>query len=139
MWIEVGKAADLKVLWIVEGAPEFFTPAIENREAVGIVDRGAEVVDLGPIVWSEEEHAGHRRKAGVFEVHPRINRHLHIEHGGVAGPYGEAIGGGRAFAVQQGVDHDGGGVRAGLLDPERLEEREFLALGLPGVDRKSAG
>ena len=70
----------------------------------------------------------------MFQIHPRIDRHFDIEHGGVAGPDGEAIGRRRALAVEQRVHDDGIGACRRLLDPERLEEREFLALRFAGVD-----
>ena len=73
--------------------------------------RGAEVIDIGAVVRPEEEHAGHRRQAGMIEIDARIDRHFNIEHRGVAGPDREAIGGGGAFAVEQRMHDDGVGVR----------------------------
>jgi hypothetical protein len=35
--------------------------------------------------------------------------------------------------------HDGAGVYGRLLDPKRFEQKEFLALGLAGIDGQSAG
>src|ERR1700709_2191258 len=44
--VKVGKAADLKILGIAERAPQFLTAAVEHAKPVGIVDRGAEIVDV---------------------------------------------------------------------------------------------
>src|SRR3954470_1917662 len=98
------------------------------------MDRRTEVIDVLPVIRSKEEHARHWREAGAVQIHPWIDRHLDIEHGGVAGPDGETIGRRSALAVEQRVHNDGIGAYRGLLDPERLEEREFFALCFACVD-----
>src|ERR1035437_7491043 len=101
MRIEIGESADLKIFWIVERPPELLASAIEDCKAVRIVHRWPKIVDLNSVVRSEEKHACHGRKPDMRKVHPRIDSHFHVEDGGVAGPYREAIGCRRALAVQQ--------------------------------------
>ena len=96
--------------------------------------RGTEIIDLNSVVGSEEEHARHGRQPDMFQVHSRIDRHLHIEDSGLAELDCEAIRRRRALAVKQGVHHDGIGVRGGFLDPERLEKWKLFALSFTGVD-----
>ena len=74
----------------------------------------------------------------MIQIHARIDRHFNIEHSRVAGPDGETIGRGGALAVEQRVHDDGIGARCRLLEPERLEEWEFFALGFAGVDRQAS-
>src|SRR3982751_1082791 len=101
------------------------------------MDRRTEVIDVLPVIRSKEEHARHWREAGAVQRNPWIDRHLNIEHGGVAGPDGEAIGCRSTLAVEQRVHNNGIGARRGFLDPEDLEEREFLALCFAGVDSEA--
>src|SRR6267154_3876207 len=138
-WIEVGEGADLEISRIMKRPPKLLAAAVEYGEPVGIVYRRPEILDVLAVVRAEKEHACHWCETGVLQIYSRIDRHFHVENRGVAGPDGESIGRRRAFAVEQGVDHDGVGVGCRLLDPERLERRKFLALGLPGVDRKTSG
>ncbi len=137
--IEIGKGTDLQILGIAKRPPKFLASAVENRHAIGVMHLGAKIVDLNPIVRSEEEHARHRRQAGMVEIHPRIDRHLHVEHGGIARPYREAIGGRGTLTVEQRVHHNRVGVWRRLLDPEGFEQGEFLPFGLARIDRQSAG
>ena len=135
--IEIGKGTDLKIFGIAERTPKFLAPAVEHCEAIGIVHRGTKIVDIDPIVRPEEKHAGHRREAETIKIHARIDRHFDIEDRGRARSYRETIGCSRALAVQQRMHDDGIGLRSRLFDPERLEQREFLPLGLARVDRQS--
>src|SRR5258708_22319129 len=103
--IEIGKGADLKISGIAERTPKFLAPAVEYREAIGIVHRGAKIVDIDPVVRPEEKHARHRCESGTVKIDTGIDRHFDIEDRGFAGPYREAIGRSRTLAVQQRV-HD---------------------------------
>ena len=105
--VEIGKRRDLQIPRIMQRPPKLLAAAVEDRKPVRIVDRGTEVLDVLAVVRSEEEHAGHRREAGMIQIHARIDRHFDVEHGGVAGPDGETIGRRGAFAVEQGVHDDG--------------------------------
>src|SRR5947199_4411003 len=98
--IEIGKGADLKIFGIAERTPKFLPPAVEYCEAIGIVHRGAKIVDVDPIVRPKEKHAGHRREAGTIKIHARIDRHFDIEDRGRARSYRETIGCSRALAIQ---------------------------------------
>src|SRR5712671_2268045 len=135
--IEIGKGADLKISGIAERTPKFLAPAVEYREAIGIVHRGAKIVGVDPIVRPEEKHARHRRESGTVEIHAWIDRHFDIEDRGFARSYREAIGRGGTLAVQQRMHDDGIGIRSRLFDPERFEHGEFLPLGLARADRES--
>src|SRR5229473_4526800 len=137
--IEIGKGADLKIFGIAERTPKFLAPAVDHREAIGIVHRGAKIVDVDPIVRPEEKHARHRRESGTVKIHARIDRHFDVVDRGFARSYREAIGGSRTLTVQQRVHDDGIGIRGRLFDPERFEHGEFLPLGLARVDRESPG
>ncbi len=99
--------------------------------------RRAKIVDLDPIVRPEEKHARHRRKSGTVEIDAWVDRHFDVEDRGFARPYREAIGHSRTLAVQQRMHDDGIGISGRLFDPERLEQGEFLPLGLAGVDCES--
>src|SRR5436190_3519729 len=116
--------------------PKFFAATVEDAEPVGIMHRRPKIVDVLAVVRSEKEHACHRHETGALQIYSGIDRHFNVEDGGIAGPDGEAIGGRRALAIEQGVHHNGIGVRGRLLDPERLERRKFFALGFARVDRK---
>ena len=124
---------------IVKGTPELLASAIRDREAIGIVHCGPEIIEVLAIVWSEEEHAGHGCKSGMCKIHSRIERHLDIKYGGLAGTNCEAIACGGAFAVEQPVNDDGCRFGRRLLQPKRLEYGKLFPLRLAGIDGKTAG
>src|SRR5690242_20344315 len=124
---------------IAERTPELLPLAVEDRKTVGIVHRRSKIIEVLAVIWPEKEHAGHRGKAAVSNIHSRIKRHLDVKDGGLAGANGEAITCGRALAVQQGVDDEGSCFRRRLFQPKRLEYGKFFALRLAGVDRETAG
>src|SRR6476660_4977850 len=135
--VKIGKGADLKVSGIAERTPKFLAPPVEYREAIGVVHRWAKIVDIDPIVRPEEKHARHRGESGTVEIDTGVDRHFDVEDRGFTRPYREAIGRSRTLAVQQRMHDDGIGVGGRLFDPERLEQGEFLPLGLAGVDCES--
>src|SRR5258705_540744 len=98
--IEIRKSADLKIARIAERSPQLLAPAIEDGEAVGIVHRGTEIVDVNSVVGTEEKHARHRGEPDVIEIHSRIDRHFDVKDGGLTRPYRESIGRRGALAVQ---------------------------------------
>src|SRR6185437_10251644 len=53
--IEIGKAADLQVRRIAEWTPQFLAAAVVDRQTVGIVHRGAKVIDVDPVIGPEKE------------------------------------------------------------------------------------
>ena len=123
--IVVDEGADLEVGRIVERAPDLLAAAVLDREAVGIVHLGAEIVDAAAIVGAEEIHAGERREPDLLDLHARKQRRLDVVDRGFAGPDGEAIGGRRAFAVEQRVHDDRVRALRRPLDPEGAEVREI--------------
>ena len=98
---------------------------------------GAEVGGYPPIILAHEEHRGDRRDAEGYAGLARKQRHLHLERRIGARPQVEAIGAGRRFAVEQGVDRDGIGLRTGGLNPELPEEGDFLLLRA-GIHRQAS-
>jgi hypothetical protein len=65
-------------------------------------------------------------------------RARHVHDGDDARLHGEAVGARDGFALEQGIDHDGGRARRRPLDPEMRERREFLARRLGGIDGEPA-
>src|SRR5436853_2145673 len=80
-----------------------------------------------------EEHAGERRNADMFEIAAREDRHLDIHLRRDARLDGEAICTGRRWTIEQRPHHDRNRIGCRRADPERAEEREFLAVGLTRV------
>src|ERR1700751_2115052 len=119
--IEVGEGADLQIARIVERTPELLALAVVDGEAIRIVHRRAEIIEVLAIIWPEEEHACHRSKAAMLQVRPWIKRHLDVKDGGLAGTDREAVTRSRALAVQQGMNNDGRCVRRRLLQPKCFE------------------
>src|SRR5437660_9619324 len=58
----------LKIEGDVQRAPELFIRAVLDGEAVGIVHRGQEIIDLGRVVSSEEDDASHRCERDMTEL-----------------------------------------------------------------------
>ena len=107
------EGADLEVAGIGERAPDRVVVAGVELQAVGIVHGGAPVVEVDAVVGIEQEHRGERGEAGLGDVDARVGGGFGVEDGVVAGTDGEAEGGGGAGAVEQSVDDDDVGARAG--------------------------
>ena len=72
----------------------------------------------------------------MIERDPRIDGHFNVKHRGLAGSDRKTIGSGGTLAIEQRMHDNRIGIRGRFLDPERFEQREFLAFGLAGVDRE---
>ena len=101
------------------------------------MDFGAVVV-LPRLVLAEGEHARQRGEADLGDLlaqeEPRRHLHRRLDAGGDH----EAIGAGNALGIEQGMDHQRGGVAARPFNPELDEAGEFLAGGGGGVDGEAA-
>ena len=100
---------------------------------------GAKIIDAAAIVRAEEIHAGQRCKSDLLDLHARKQRRLDVVDRGLAWPDRETIGRGCALAVEQRMHDDRICALGRPLDPEGTEVGKFLALGIGGVERKSAG
>jgi hypothetical protein len=133
--IGVAERADLQVHGIRQLSPYVLIAAVVHGKAVGVMNGGPVVVDLVAIVRVEQEHAGQRRYSCLRNLSPRIEHRLDIEDRLLTGTNGKAVGTRGARAVEQRVNHNGIRIGLRLLDPERCEDREFLALWIRSIDR----
>ena len=65
----------------------------------------------------------------MIEVDARKQGRLHVDDGHVAGPERHAHGAGGRFGIDDAMDRDAVAADGRPLEPERAEDREFLALG----------
>src|SRR6476659_5237142 len=96
------------------------------------------VVDLVTLVRVKQEHAGQWRYSCLRNLRPRIKHRLDVEDRLLTGTNGKAVGTRGARAVEQRVNHNGIRIGLRLLDPERCEDREFLALRIRSIDGQAA-
>src|SRR3954471_20449733 len=137
--VVIDESADLKIGGIVERTPDLLALPILDRETVAVMDRGAEIVHADAVVGREEIHAGERRKPDLFDLHARKQRRLDVVDRGLAWPDRETIRRGCALAAEQRMHDDRLSAPGRAPDPEGTEVGKFLALGIGGVERKSAG
>jgi hypothetical protein len=107
-----------------------------DRQAVAVVHGGAIVLDRRRIGDVEQEHAAHRRHAGLGHGGAREDAGGDVERHVVARPDREAVGARAAGAVHQGVDHH----RVAALGPFQPEGGEVgeLLVRLARPDRQAA-
>ena len=99
---------------------------------------GTEVVDPATIVGAEEIHAGERREPDLLDLHARKQCRLDVVNGGFARADGEAVGGRRAFGVEQRVHDDRACALCRPLDPEAAEVGKLLSLRIGSIEREPA-
>ncbi|MNE33486.1 hypothetical protein D3C80_1271570 [compost metagenome] len=131
--------ADREVFRVVQRTPDPLAVAGMDLQAGGVMQLGAEVVLLGRLVGTEQEHAGERRQAQLAHAVAQIDTRLHVDHGLDARTHDEAIGTGGTRRIEQGEDHQMLVLRFRTFDPELAEAREFLTGRQRGVQRQAAG
>src|ERR1700677_2373640 len=136
--ILVAEGGDLQRLAIGDGTPYPFPRAGQDLQAGHVIDALAKVVAAAVIETAEQIHAGHRAEPQMIDRGARKQRQFGVDDGGVSGVQSETVGAGQARGVEERVNHKRvrGGAR--LLNPERAEQRKFLALRISGADRKTA-
>jgi hypothetical protein len=103
------------------------------------VDLRVNGVAHAAFVVAAAEHAGHRRDAQLLDGGARIDVRVDLHHHALGLAIDvEAIRAGRAWRVEQGVDHKTRGVLVRRLEPELGEIREFFAFLGVSVDRQTA-
>ncbi len=98
---------------------------------------GAVVVELGPVLFREQEHRGQRRHTQFRHILPEEQPRGDIHHRRVAGRDDKAVGAGNRRAFQRGIDGDRRAADRPALGVKAREAGEFLALGRCGVQGKS--
>ena len=126
---------------IVQRPPDPLAAAGQDLQAVGVMHLGAEVAGAR-LVLAGQEHAGQRRQSQrgdpAAQEQPRLHLHPGRAFGAAARRDVEAVGAGHARPDQARIQRHARRVGRGLLEPEAVEAREFLALAAGGVHRQAA-
>ena len=89
-----------------------------------------------PALGAEEVHAGHGSEAARVDARARDQRAFGVHDCDVARPQREAVRPRDAVAVEQGMDGQGIVGETRTFDPHLADQRELLALGIAGAQRK---
>jgi hypothetical protein len=64
--IVVKELANLQRLGMGQGPPEPFSPAVPDRQAIGVVHGGAHVINAGAVIGAKDKHTGQWRQASAL-------------------------------------------------------------------------